>query len=269
MHRQSNSPQVHVYLTIRDKYLDRWSLDDDDEVADDGVLLLGSKAEGVLDDDAEGVKPRLGSFFSCRSNVWSCSMKWKLGEMSGLRARTNVKASLSPKPLAHIRYARVIVTDCKEVKQVSLTCRWRFEKLSTYSWDASQTVHQTRHILRSGFFDETYRFGKVSAQVLWVVVNYWDFKIHELIRVFEDIRQLRHVQDVANVVFLNFRDVHAVRFIAQEQSRNNLDRLAAIRLKRIVGATLPIRRFSWAAARWVRKRCWNAKRPVNMRIKIH
>lgn len=111
MHLHSSSLQAQEYFTWRDKYRDR-CIDDADEVADDGVWLLGSQFDGVLDKEADGVGRRLGSFFNWRSNVWSCSMKWKLGDTSGLRARTKVKASLRPKPLANIRYASVIVTDC-------------------------------------------------------------------------------------------------------------------------------------------------------------
>lgn len=50
-------------------------------------------------------------------------MKWKLGDTSGLRARTNVKASLRPRLLANMRYASVIVTDYEEAKKKIETCK--------------------------------------------------------------------------------------------------------------------------------------------------
>lgn len=70
MHLHSCSLHAQEYFTWRDKYLDRWSrIDDADEVADDGVLLLGSYDDGVLEADADGVTLRFGSLFNWRSNV--------------------------------------------------------------------------------------------------------------------------------------------------------------------------------------------------------
>lgn len=70
-------------------------------------VTMSIRGEEMADEvDEDGVRVDL----SWRSNVCSCSMKWKLGETSGLRARTREKASFKHNDLVCIRYANVTVT---------------------------------------------------------------------------------------------------------------------------------------------------------------
>lgn len=85
-HLQSNSRHVQPYLLRRPR-----------------PMPFRSPDCGKLPGPDNGVLDRLGSFFNCRSNEWSCCIKWKLGEMSGFLARTNEKASFRLRERAYIR----------------------------------------------------------------------------------------------------------------------------------------------------------------------
>jgi hypothetical protein len=104
-------------------------------------------------------------------------------------------------------------------------------------------MNQARHILRFGLLDELDGRWKVNAQVLRPVIGDRYLEVFDLACLLENIRQRRHVQDVANVVFLDFRDILAVGCVAEEQARKNLDGLTAVRFQGIVGSTFAIRRF--------------------------
>lgn len=60
---------------------------------------MSIRGDEMADEVEEGVRVDL----SCRSNECSCSMKWKLGDTSCLRARTNEKASLRQSDLVCMR----------------------------------------------------------------------------------------------------------------------------------------------------------------------
>jgi hypothetical protein len=101
-------------------------------------------------------------------------------------------------------------------------------------------VHQARNILRLGLLDELDGRGEVHAEVLRPMVRYRYLKVLNLPRLLEHIRQRRHVQYVANVVLLDFCDVLAVCGVAQEEPREDFNRLPTVRLQGIVGSAFAI-----------------------------
>lgn len=73
-------------------------------VADIGVPAADDAADAETSvDDVDVAVLDLFCCNSCRSKECNCSMKWKLGDTSGLRARTNRKASLRQSELVCIK----------------------------------------------------------------------------------------------------------------------------------------------------------------------
>lgn len=75
------------------------------------------------------------------------------------------------------------------------------------------------------------------------MIRYRYLKVLNLSRFLKNIRQCRYIQDVANVVLLDLRDVLAVRGIAQKETGKNLDGFTAVRFQWIIGSAFTVGRF--------------------------
>lgn len=99
----------------------------------------------------------------------------------------------------------------------------------------------------------------MNAEILRPMICDGNFKIFNFSSLLKDIRQCWHIENIAYIIFLHFSEIFTMCCVAKKESGKNFDWFTTIWLKRIIGSTFAVRRFSWTATCGVRKWRRNAE----------